>query len=79
MKPLGDDWLFWDPECIHRYPESTVPGQTEFDPEVRMISPKRQVEWRDIGSYVAGMAFGVAATLIVMIGLSLWAVHEHFF
>lgn len=22
----GDDWLFWDPETIHRYPDATAAG-----------------------------------------------------
>jgi len=82
-KPLSDEWLFWNPETIHAYPdspESEEPTTACLDGVVpepasapRRRRPRKPPIAGELVRYlVAGLAAGLAsATLLALLVLAL--------
>lgn len=72
MKPLGDDWLFWDPECIHQYPDGKRSELAAAKTEEPAADPVPEGYRKNSALVLAGTGFAVAVTLALGVMLLIW-------
>lgn len=61
--PLGDDWLCWDPEQIHCYPEEGHEPRPRLEAEP---GPRRWPALEVLGLLVSGFAVGLIAGAVMV-------------
>ncbi len=72
--PLSNDWLYWDPETIHSYPNVGEPGELSrlevvperiVDAELRLRPQARVLVRELLHDVAAGVVSGLVAAILL--------------
>ena len=90
-RPLSEDWLYWNPETIHRYPDSIsseTPAESEGSQAVVSLSaddridaadatPSPLIGLRKLLILLAGLVAGLGWLGVVALLIGSWSVSFH--